>query len=87
MLLREFEGGLLLQGKLIEAVLQDRFDGSVGDAPDATGPVAGRFQPLRGVPVPEAQDAEAGAITLSPIYARRLGQPHLNFPRAPSPTE
>jgi hypothetical protein len=48
----------------VETVLEDGVDVAIGAGLDGAGPSAGRFEPLRAVPLGQAQDAQAGAIAL-----------------------
>ena len=49
---------------LIQMVLQDRLDASVGDALNGEGSLAGHLQPLLGVAFGQGDDAHAGAEPL-----------------------
>ena len=54
----------LLGGRLVESVLEDRFDAAVAVAADGQRPCGGRFQAGVAVALGQAQETEAGAVGL-----------------------
>ena len=56
--------GRLVQGLLIEAVLEDGLDRAHRVRPQGEGALCGGFEPGVGVGLGQAQDAEAGAVAL-----------------------
>src|SRR5215467_10814427 len=53
----------------IEAVLEDRVDGTVGARPDLERPAAGGLEPLAAIGLGQPQDADAGAEALLGVRA------------------
>lgn len=68
-ILRQHEGGLLLERLLVESVLQDGFHGAEAGRADPQRTCAGRFQPGRRVAITEPHDAEARAVALFRVRA------------------
>ena len=54
----------LLGGRLVESVLEDRFNAAVAVAADGQRPSGGRFQAGVAVALGQTQDTEAGAVGL-----------------------
>lgn len=58
------EGALLLEGGLVEAALEDRVHGTVGDPADAERPIRSGFEALGGVLLAEPHETEASPVAL-----------------------
>ena len=54
----------LLGGRLVESVLEDRFDAAVAVAADGQRPCGGRFQAGVAVALGQTQEPQAGAVGL-----------------------